>query len=172
MRENKSCKNWDECSGIAEQNRIQFSCDSCDGTVLARNAGTTNFKGPSSDQEKIPKKQPELSKICSGILCKQKSPNGVVLPLSHFGKNRAAPDGLQWNCKKCVCESVRITKLNRKTKSVVKVIGPVKTMVDTPDLLYEKLITRLDYHKAEVKKIEGVLETIMEIMGKEARYDK
>ena len=165
MRENRECKNWDECSGIAEQNKIQFSCDSCDGTALARNAGTTNFKGPSSDQEKIPKKQPELSKICKGILCKQKSPNGVVLPLSHFGKNRAAPDGIQWNCKKCVCESVKNAKLKRKFKKVQEINSPASVFVND-DSLYKKLIERLEYHKAEVEKIEEVLETIREIMEK------
>jgi len=153
VRENKLCKNWEKCSKIATQNNITFSCDTCDGTALANNAGITVCK-PSSE-----------TKVCHGLICKQMGPDGVRLPISDFGKNRVAPDGLQWNCKKCICESVRIAKLNRKNKGAQETGELIKVLVNDP--LYEKLIKRLNYHKSEVEKIERVLETIKEITGKE-----
>ena len=151
MRENKECENWGKCSSIAARNKIAFSCDTCDGTAIAENAGRTVNK-PLSE-----------TKICKGPICKKINPDGVRLPISEFGRNRTKSDGLQLVCKKCVCESVRVAKINRKNRTIEDSVR-----VATPDLLYKKLIEKLNYHKTEVEKIKRVLETIEEITGKEA----
>ena len=39
MRKKQNCKNWDECSGIAHRNGIEFTCDDCDGISLDKSAG-------------------------------------------------------------------------------------------------------------------------------------
>ena len=143
--------------GIADRNKIAFSCDTCDGTPLANNAGVTVAK---------PSDEP---RTCKGILCIKENPLGVEHPIKDFGKNRAAPDGLQWNCKKCICESVKQAKLNRAKTPCVKAGKSAKAIANDP--LFEKLMEKLSYHKSEIEKIEKILKTIKEITEEEVRSD-
>lgn len=148
MRKKKDCKNWDECSGIANRNGIEFTCDGCDGIPLAKSAGLK--QGQTLEAPK--------TKWCKGMLCRKIAIGGVDKPMGDFGKNSSTKDKLQHYCKKCATEMVRLSK-----KKAPKETVPEKVAVKDP--LVEKMMERLRHHQEEIHKIIDAFALIEEITG-------